>query len=74
MGYYSDPTAACAIGAADRELRRMIRLAYRYHTDPAFAERICEPERVFRGVFSRLLTETPAELQKMLHPKSYIGS
>lgn len=67
MGYYSDPTAARAIGAADRELRKMVKLAYRYHTEPAFAKRILEPERFFRGVFSRLLTETPAELKKMLH-------
>ena len=73
MGYYSDPTAARAIGAADRELRRMIMLAYRYHTEPAFAERIREPEWVFRGVFRRLLTETPAGLKEMLHPKHHVG-
>lgn len=69
MGYYSDPTAARAIGAADKELRRMIRLAYRYHTEPAFAKQIREPEKLFRGVFSRLLTETPAELKELLYPK-----
>ena len=75
MGYYSDPTAARAIGAADRELRRMTRLAYRYRTEPAFASRFRDdPARIFTGLFSRLLTDPLDELREILFPKEKDGN
>ena len=63
MYRHSDPTAAKAIGAADRDWRHMIALAYRYRTDPAMASKIPKPQTVFTGSFGRLLTDPIEELQ-----------
>ena len=51
MYRHSDPTAAKAVGAADRDWRHMIALAYRYRTDPAMASKIPKPQTVFTGSF-----------------------
>lgn len=66
MYTHSDPTAAQAIGAAEREWKRMAGLAYRYRTSQKTAERIGNPYRVFTGVFRRLLTDPLEELEEML--------
>ena len=60
----SDPTANRAIGAAEREWKRMTVLAYKYRTDPVTAKRIGNPQRIFTGIFSRLLTDPLEELKK----------
>ena len=62
---HSDPTADRAIGSAEREWKSMARLAYRYRTDSRAVKEITEPERVFTGIFSRLLTEPLDSLKKM---------
>ena len=64
MYTHSDPTANRAIGAAEREWKRMTVLAYRYRTDPGTAERIGDSQRIFTGIFSRLLSEPLEELEK----------
>ena len=64
MYTHSDPTASHAIGAAEREWKRMTILAYRYRTDPGAAKRIGDPRRIFTGIFSRLLTDSLEELEK----------
>jgi len=64
MYTHSDPTASRAIGAAEREWRRMTVLAYRYRTDPGAAKRIGDPQRIFTGIFSRPLTDPLEELEK----------
>ena len=64
MYTHSDLTVSRAIGAAEREWKRMIVLAYRYRTDPGTAKRIGDPQRVFTGIFSRLLTDPLEELEK----------
>ena len=62
---HSDPTAARAVGSAEKEWRSMARLAYRYRTDPLMAEKLREPWLVFTGIFSRLLTEPLESLEEM---------
>lgn len=64
MYTHSDPTASRAVGAAEREWRRMAALAYRCRTDPRAADRIPDLRRVFSGIFSRLLTDPLEELEK----------
>jgi hypothetical protein len=64
MYSHSDPTANRAIGSADREWLSMVRLAYRFRTDPRMAEKIPDPGRVFTGIFRRLLTDPLNELQQ----------
>ena len=64
MYTHSDPTASRAIGAAEREWRRMTVLAYRYRTDPGAAKQIGDPQRIFTGIFGRLLTDPLEELVK----------
>ena len=64
MYTHSDPTASHAVGAAEREWRRMAALAFRYRTNPSFSEQILEPRKIFTGVFSRLLTDPLEELMK----------
>ena len=61
----SDPTADRAIGAAEREWRKIVILAYRYRTDTKTAQQIRNPRQVFNGVFSRLLTEPLEELKEL---------
>ena len=64
MYTHSDPTANRAIGAAEREWKRMTVLAYMYRTDPGTAERIGDPQRIFTGIFSRLLIDPLEDLEK----------
>ena len=64
MYTHSDLTANRAIGAAEREWKRMTVLAYRYRTDPETAKRIGDPRRIFTGILSRLLTDPLEELEK----------
>ena len=66
MYTHSDPTANRAIGAAEREWKRMTVLAYRYRTDPETAKRIGDPWQIFTGILSRLLTDPLEELEKTL--------
>lgn len=65
MYSHSDPTAARAVGSAEKEWRSKARLAYRYRTDPLMAEKLREPRLVFTGIFSRLLTEPLESLEEM---------
>ena len=62
---HSDPTADRAIGSAEREWKSMAKLAYRYRTDSRTVREIPEPDRVFTGIFNRLLTEPLDSLKKM---------
>ena len=64
MYTHSDPTANRAIGAAEREWKRMVRLAFRFRTDPKAAGRFGDPRQIFTGIFSRLLTDPLEELEK----------
>ena len=66
MYTHSDPTANRAIGAAEREWKRMTVLAYRYRTDSETAKRIGDPRQIFTGILSRLLTDPLEELEKTL--------
>ena len=66
MYTHSDPTASRAIGAAEREWRRMTALAYRCRTDPKTADRIGEPRKCFTGIYRRLMTDPLEELEKAL--------
>lgn len=63
MYTHSDPTASRAIGAAEKEWKRMAVLAYRFRTEPGFADRLRDPRQLFTGVFSRLLTDPLDELE-----------
>ena len=65
MYSHSDPTADRAAGSAEKEWKAMAKLAYRYRTDSRAAKEIPEPERVFTGIFSRLLTEPLKSLKAM---------
>ena len=65
MYSHSDPTAARAVGSAEKEWRSKAMLAYRYRTDPLMAEKLPEPRLVFTGIFSRLLTEPLESLEEM---------
>ncbi len=70
MSTHSDPTANHAIGAADREWLSMARKAYRYRTDPRFAEKSPNLQREFTGIFRRLLTDPLEELRETCRFKS----
>ena len=61
---HSDPTADSAIGAADREWFRMVKLAIRIRTRPDPAKDF-ELIRSFTGIYRRLLDETPEELERI---------
>ena len=64
---HSDPTANAAVGSANREWLRMVRRAIalrRAGRDPG-----PEEQRLFTGIYGRLLEEPPAELEKLLHGK-----
>lgn len=63
MMYHSDPTANRAIGSVDQEWEQMICLAYRFRADPLMAKKIKEPEKVFSGIYRRLLEDPIEELK-----------
>ena len=64
MGYHSDPTTNVAIGAAGREWKKMVTLAVRLRTNPR--PLTTEEERLFTGIYRRLLTDTLEELLEEL--------
>lgn len=64
MGYYSDKTAARAIGAVDREWTRMVILAYSMRIENC--DITDEKLQMFTGIFSRLLTDPLTELEKVV--------
>lgn len=61
--YHSDPTANRAIGSVNQEWEQKLCLAYRFRTDPQMAKRLKEPEKVFSGIYRRLLEDSITELQ-----------
>ena len=69
MYSHSDPTAYRAIGAAEREWRRMTILAYRYRTDPRIAAQFGDPRKLFSGIFSRLLSDPLEDLERAVFGK-----
>ena len=60
---HRDPTASRTIGSVEKEWKRMIILAYRYRTETYFATHICDPQQLFCGIYSRLLTDSLKELE-----------
>ena len=69
MRRISDPTAARAIGAVDREWRYMIQLAYRIRTEPATATKYPNVRRLFTGTYKRLMTDPLDELREQIPRK-----
>ena len=65
---HSDPTANMAIGSADREWFRMVKLAIRIRTRPN-PEKDFELLRDFTGIYRRLLDETTENLEMILKKK-----
>ncbi len=66
MYSHPDPTASHAVGAVEKEWRAMAKLAWRYRTDPRTASKIPDPERVFTGIYRRLLQDPLEELEIFL--------
>ena len=62
---HSDPTANIAIGAADREWFRMVKLAIRIKTRPD-PEKDFDLLQDFTGIYRRLLDETAEDLEMIL--------
>ncbi len=69
MYTHSDPTASRAIGCVNNEWKRMLRLAYRFRTTPQPDQQFFEPEKVFTGIFRRLLTDPLEDLERALFQK-----
>jgi len=65
---HADPTANAAIGAADKEWFRLVKLAIRMKKDPQLAGDPKVRER-FRGIYRRLMEESPEELDLILNKK-----
>lgn len=63
MMYHSDPTANRAMGSVNQEWEQKLCLAYRFRTDPQMAKKLKEPEKVFSGIYRRLLEDPITELQ-----------
>ena len=65
---YSDPTANAAIGAADKEWFRLVKLALRIREQPSMAH---DPKlmKQFKGIYQRLMEESPEELELILKKK-----
>lgn len=59
-----DPTASRALGSVNKEWEQMICLAYRYRSDSKVGNQITKPERIFTGIYRRLLTDPLKELEK----------
>ncbi len=62
MAVHSDPTANMAIGAVNREWKRMVRKAIalrKYNREPTPEER-----RMFTGIYQQLLSESLNELEE----------
>ena len=65
---YSDPTANAAIGAADKEWFRLVKLALRIREQPSMGY---NPKlmKQFKGIYQRLMEESPEELELILKKK-----
>ena len=65
---HSDPTANAAIGAADKEWFRLVKLAIRIRKQPDLAD---DPRvrQQFKGIYRRLMNETPDVLELILKKK-----
>ncbi len=61
---YSDPTANRAIGSVNQEWEDKLCLAYRFRSDSKVANQLPEPEKVFTGIYRRLLTDPIKEMEK----------
>lgn len=61
---YSDPTANRALGSVNKEWEQMLCLAYRFRSNPKVVNQIAEPEKVFTGIYRRLLTDPIKEMEK----------
>ena len=62
--YHSDPTANRAIGSANQEWEQKLCLAYLFRTDARMTKKITEPEKVFSGIYRRLLEDPIEELKQ----------
>ena len=65
---HADPTANAAIGAADKEWFRLVKLAIRIQEYPSMAY---DPKirQQFTGIYLRLLKESPEDLELILKKK-----
>ena len=61
---HSDPTANRAIGSVNQEWEDKLCLAYRFRSDSKVANQLPEPEKVFTGIYRRLLTDPIKEMEK----------
>ena len=61
---HSDPTGNRAIGSVNKEWEEMLYLAYRFRSDSKVTNQIAEPEKLFSGIYRRLLTDPIKELEK----------
>lgn len=61
---HSDPTANRAIGSVNQEWEDKLCLAYRFRSDSKVANQFPEPEKVFTGIYRRLLTDPIKEMEK----------
>ena len=62
---HADPTAGAAVGAADREWFRLVKLAMRMREKPELAH---DPKALgqFTGIYRRLLEEPYTDLERIL--------
>ncbi len=65
---HADPTANAAVGQADKEWFRMVRLAIRMKKDPG-SPRDPGTKEEFTGIYRRLLDESPEDLELILKKK-----
>ncbi len=63
MANHSDPTANRAVGAVNREWRQMVRKAIAIRKTGR--DLTPDERRLFTGIYSILLDESPAELEKL---------
>ena len=64
MAIHSDPTANAAVGAVNREWRWMIQKAIALRKTNR--ELTPEEQRLFTGIYGRLLEANPEELEKLM--------
>ena len=63
MSGYRDPTAEAAVGTVSREWRQMVRKAIALRKTAR--ELTPEEQKLFTGIYRRLLSEPELELEKM---------
>ena len=63
MSGYRDPTAEAAVGTVSREWRQMVRRAIALRKTAR--ELTPEEQKLFTGIYRRLLSEPEPELEKM---------